>query len=375
MCVTSRCRICDTKRSKDRGGIFGFFPLSRALGVAYCKFGLVQRHWRAMTQVGQWLGARCGEAFLLAAMLLLPGQARGISIQFDYTYDTGSFFGGENLARRTTLEHAAGYFETLLADTLSPIQASGGNSWQAEFFHPSADAEVSVPDLVVPADTLIVFVGGQALGGSLGQGGPGGFSISGSQSFLDTVEGRGNPGALGPPASQTDFAPWGGSLTFDPAFDWYFDEDPLTFDVPFEKFDFYSVALHELGHLLGVGTANSWENLISIEGSLVFTGLNAVAAHGGPVPLHDEAHWASTVSSPINGVGAFETAMDPAIANGARKIFTDLDNAALADIGWVVVPEPAIPSLMLAAGGCLALLAGRRYAREDRRGRFGASWP
>ena len=45
----------------------------------------------------------------------------------------------------------------------------------------------------------------------------------------------------------------------------------------------------------------------------------------------------SATTSTIDGAGSFEAAMTPSISSNLRKRFTDLDLAALSDIGWDVV--------------------------------------
>ena len=132
----------------------------------------------------------------------------------------------------------------------------------------------------------------------------------------------------------TDFAPWGGSISFDTGASWYFDADVTTVE-SFSGNDFYSVALHELAHLLGFGTADSWFNKVN---SGNFTGDSS-----GTVALQpDNSHWKDGTLSLVNSVRQ-ETAMDPSITTGTRKYMTDLDMAALSDIGWEVsaVPVPA----------------------------------
>ena len=53
--------------------------------------------------------------------------------------------------------------------------------------------------------------------------------------------------------------------------------------------------------------------------------------------------------------------MDPELTTGSRKRFTDLDYAALRDIGWEVAPVPLPAAVWLFAGGLLGLL---RFARR-----------
>ena len=293
----------------------------------------------------------------LAVLSLLLGfapGARAITLQFDYSYDTNNFFGGANIGRRTLLDTCAQVFNNRFNDSLSAITPGGINTWTAKFSDPSSTANLSISNLSVGANTIIVFVGAQNLGsGILGEGGAGGYSAGGTQSWLDTVEGRGQSGTLA--TTPTDVSPWGGSVTFDLATSWYFDADPSTIESFAGKSDFYSVAVHELAHLLGLGTAASWDAEIS--GS-TFTGAKSTAANGGlQVSLSgDLGHWADGTTSKIFGTNtAQEAAMDPSITVGTRKYFTTLDYAGLQDIGWVMVPEPSTWLLLTAGGAFLCL--------------------
>lgn len=276
----------------------------------------------------------------LGAMLTYAPGAWAFDIFFDYTFDTNNFF--STVESQNTLEAAASYFESIIQDDLTAIDSDpgpGGNDFSTVFSNPADGSSVGFDHFDVPADTIIVYVGGRDLGGALGLGGPGGFGVSGTATFVDNAisrgEGGGSPSAV-QGVTATDFAPWGGSISFDTTTDWYFDDDVSTdVDIPFDSFDFYSVALHELGHVLGIGTADSWNNQIDTTTTPnTFTGTNATAANGGAVvALAGSGHWAEGTLSTVNG-NTQEAAMDPTIANGQRKRFTELDNAALEDIGW-----------------------------------------
>src|SRR5205823_14741609 len=110
-------------------------------------------------------------------------------------------------------------------------------------------------NLTVPADTILVFAGGRNYGGaSVGEGGYGSYSASGSAGWLADVASRGQGGALLP--TPTDFAPWGGSVSFDTTTNWSFGDRSTGPGA--DQYDFLSVALHELGHMFGIGTAPSW---------------------------------------------------------------------------------------------------------------------
>jgi len=278
----------------------------------------------------------------LALLMLAVGAGFApaeIHIEFDYTYDDG-FFGGHP-DRQAALEYAAACL-CRFADDLSAIQPSGSNTWDAYLYRPDTGDAVYVPNLVVPADTLIVFAGGRDLAGALGVGGPGGWSGTGTGAWLDTIEYRGEAGAWANPP--TDQGPWGGQVSFDsvPTYPWYFGIDPA--GLPSGHADFVSTAMHELGHVLGFGIVGStdmtaWDTYFTPTG---FSGPAAVAEYGGNVPLDAyRAHWYEGTMSTVDGVSQ-ETAMDPTVLIGSRKWFTDLDWAGLDDIGWDVAAAETV---------------------------------
>ncbi len=300
---------------------------------------------------------------LAALLLLAPLPLRALDIQFDYSFDSNNFFVG-HLDRQAVLEAAAQVFESRLTDALTGIAPTVSNTWKANFPRPDTGVATSVAGPAIPAGVLRVYAGGRVIAGStLGIGGPGGFSVKGSQSFVDAVRARGQAGAL-PATGKTDFGPWGGAITFDSDAAWYFDPNPLTLESFGTQNDFYSVAVHELAHLLGFGAASSWDMFVSGAG---FTGSASRAAHGGAnVPLSaEDDHWAdgtiSTVATPLV-LGLQPAAMTPSLFQGTRKYFTELDFAGLDDLGWqVAVPEPGALAL-LAVGSVLALGRRRRAA-------------
>ena len=211
----------------------------------------------------------------------------------------------------------------------------------------------------IAAGIIRVYAGAQNIPGStLGIGGPGGWSGGGTSAFLNNLAVRGQlSGANNPP---TDFGPWGGSITFDNSVPWYFDSDITTVEPFVGMNDFYSVALHELAHLLGFGIAESWDTFVS--GS-TFTGAASMAENGGvAVPLDGGlGHWANGTQSEVlwpTPASPREASMDPSITVGTRKYFTELDFAGLDDIGWQVIPEPGTVGFL--AGGTLLLGLLRR---------------
>jgi hypothetical protein len=288
----------------------------------------------------------------------LPARAT-FTIEFDYSYDNGGFFTPQ---RQALMNLVASVFQARINDSLSAITPGGGNTWSVQFYNPDDGNTTTVSDPTINADTLKIYLGARSMaGGTLGVGGYGGVaSGSGNGAFISAINDRGQAGVAG----NTDFAPWGGSIAFNSGATWYTDSDPTTLENFAGQNDLYSVALHEVGHVLGIGTAPSWTALVN--GSHQLTGANSVASHGGNVPLEsDDAHFQEGVMSTVPGDGSSqEAALDPTLTVGTRKELTDLDWAALKDIGWQVspVPEPSTWAL-LSLGGLGFLAARRRLAR------------
>jgi hypothetical protein len=269
---------------------------------------------------------------VLAVVLVGVGSGQALAqptVVFDYSLDTSGFFGAVGSPQRAALDAAASRLTSRLADSLTAITPGSGNTWTATFNNPTSGAATNVTDLTIAANTIRIYVGGRSLGvGTLGLGQTGGFTASGSVAFGQTVASRGQAGALTSPP--TDFGPWGGSIAFDSTTTWNFS---LTGPVA-GQVDFLSVAEHELGHVLGFGTADSWKNLIT---GTTFNGPISTALNGGvhPSVSADGAHWA-----PGTTYMGQPAAMTPSISAGVRQEFTELDFAGLADLGWQIVPVP-----------------------------------
>ncbi len=253
-----------------------------------------------------------------------------ITVALDFSLDVHGFF--NNQARRDIMKFAADTLATSLTDSLAAIapNAAAGNNWTADFPDPSNGTLRSLSNLSVPANTLIIYVGGGTLAGAseAGQGSTGGFSGSGSNAWLDILSARGKAGALATPP--TSFGPWGGSIEFDDTggTNWYFGQSLI--GLGSNQTDFLSVAEHEIGHVLGLGTAGSWDSRVS---GGFFDGPTTRAVNGNAAVAVNATgdHWADAVRS--NGGPAL---MDAVLTNGTRSLATSLDIAALRDIGWQV---------------------------------------
>lgn len=278
---------------------------------------------------------------------LQPRILPAITFQFDYSLDSTNFFDPINHPeRRQVLEQAGNELGSRLQDTILeiiPHKFNAADTWTATFEDPSSGGTFDVDDLIVGENIIRVYVGARNLGGALGEGGPGfASSVTGVQQWVDTVLGRGQTGALGPDNRQTDFAPFGGSIAFDTSANWHFGLSPVGLESG--EFDFFSTAIHELAHVIGFGTAPSFDNLVT--GGLFIGSASVLEYDGaGPVPMENPGHWRKDLEDD----GA-EVAFDPDLADGVRKNLTALDYAGLNDLGWNVDGgEAYLPTISLAS--------------------------
>ena len=337
-------------------------------------------------------------ATLAAAFLLHSACARAINVTLDYTYDTTNFFGSGNPSgaaagaqAKSAVEAAAAFFSNMLKDTFSSNQTppdfhssfgSGIASWDwtQTFAHPATNSPINIENISISDDEYRVYVGARNLGSAtLGVGGPGGYAVSSNNNggsfslaeiiqlnqitndFFNSVQTRGET---------SGFSSWGGTLTFDSVGTaWNYNH---TVAPSGGVNDFYAVAVHELAHSLGFGASDEWS---SLAGSANFSGPAAAAEYGSNPPLSvpPRAHWASgTMSTVFETIIVQEAAMDPELSLGTRKLFTDLDAAALVDIGWEIraVPEPSAFAITLVSVGVLEFsrrLSTRGMAQSSRK--------
>ena len=256
----------------------------------------------------------CGKPRRLNLETLEAREVPAVVVQLDYTYDSSGFF--NDPSHRAVLQQAVNDVAGHIDASLPALVAGPGNTWSETFYSPGTGQQATIANPIVSANTLVVYVGGRGIGGNeAGFGGSGGYSGSGSQAWLNTLSARGPGGAL----------LWGGSITFDSNTNWFFGSSPE--GIGANQVDFYSVAVHEFGHVLGIGTAPRW---FSQSSGGHFYGAAAATAFGGPVPLSpDGDHWADGIT--VGGVGV---SLDPKLQTGKRVYFAGLDYAGLVDLGW-----------------------------------------
>ena len=234
-------------------------------------------------------------------------------INLDFSHDTSGYF--NDAGRRAPLAKAAELWSEIIQDDFAEIPT--GSSFSIR--HPSKPDENLTVTLDEPIDDLLIYVGARNFSGNtLGIGGPSGYSLEGdvySARISDDFRG------LGPPS---DYEPWAGVLTIDSEVTWNFGLD----EPSSHESDLLTVALHEIAHVLGVGTASTFFDLSSDE---KFQGLNTKKLNGGiSLPLHEDgAH----VEDGYNGDLIL---MDPTSTTGTRSSISEFDKAILADLGYLI---------------------------------------
>lgn len=294
----------------------------------------------------------------ILSSLFVAASSFAIEIRIDYTYDTGNFF--DTQEKRDVIEAVANFYGDMIQDQLLAIDPAEFDqaSWNARFTHPTTGAVESISNPVIPENVIIVYVGARELGGSVtGRGGPGGFNASGFSDWFARIRGRGNDDADSSVDSEnTDFALWGGSIAFDTPRTWNFSTEMNTTGTEFVR-----TAMHEMAHVLGIGTADSWDNLVDAINAK-FLGPNAIRSNGGVQPDTQQAffppeteggdpipapgsHFSDENSTSFGIFAAVHGTSRPALMNPSSTdtgtnfdVTSDLDLAALVDIGWELNP-------------------------------------
>ncbi len=321
---------------------------------------------------------------LLVVVFCFPMPLRAITITVDYRYDTNDFFNPATTSgqqARAALEAAATRYSEIITTSLGAVSLVD-NSIDARigFLHPGSGANWDVSSAYssatdalagtsvaeeyrgawsIAADEWILYAGGQSLS-SAGQAGTGtGLNYTSVFDDGNSVLNRGFRSS----GSISNLPVWGGAVTFDNDGDvnWHFD---YTTAATSGTTDFYSIAMHEIGHVLGLGT--SWTEWSQWSSNGVYTGPQAVAAYnadngtslsGLNLVSSANGHWEDgTYESNLfaagnpNVVGTVglgnpqDLLMEPTanfIFPSLRRLeLTNVDVAALEDLGWSVISAP-----------------------------------
>ncbi|MEM1345968.1 MAG: hypothetical protein AAGI34_15495 [Pseudomonadota bacterium] len=232
------------------------------------------------------------------------------TIEFDYRFDNGFF---DDPAARAALEAAAAIWENAIGDEFDDVAAGTPLTVR----NPQTEQNTLVV-LDQPIDDVLIFVAGTTVLPTQVVG-RGGFS-SGATGDIFSSRTSSNFRGQGP---VSDFEPYVGSISFNSNRTWNFNIDaPVS-----GRTDFIDTALHEMGHVLGIGTSPIFR---AIGAGASFDGPNTVQAHGGPIPLEPD------LGHVEDGFEGDSVLMDPISIQGRRRLPTDIDLSLLADIGFEI---------------------------------------
>ena len=290
--------------------------------------------------------------FLGLVLFVYPASKlrAAVDIIFDYSYDTGGFFGDE---QRYIMEQVAYAFESRMGGTTfsssKPSDYSGSTATNPlfTFTNPTTGAGSSVVpgtttsegNVIGNSSELVIFLGARSRGANpLADAAPGGWGSGGyfgSDPWVNAMQAK---------DTSTHFEPKLGALSVNTDATFYFDTD-LTTHTDAEssgKVDFYSIMVHQIGHILGFTSSDAFASYSSGggAGSGSWTGANAKAEYSNQnVPLNGTPHWANSLNQAYVS-SATRAAMSPSISLNMRLSFTDLDFALLKDIGYSISASP-----------------------------------
>lgn len=336
---------------------------------------------------GNTLSVRAIAKFALVALLVigLGAPAWAINIFVDYRYDTYNFFANQN--RRDALQAAADrWSEIITTSLLASSLPNNTTDPRISFTHPGLGTSFQVSPAIsaatdqlvtasgaAPADEYrgpwsiaanewILYAGGRPLSSSAEAGTGTGLNYEGVFTSGTSHLNRGFRAT----GSANNVPVWGGAVSFDSdgSTNWHSNH---TTTPPTGTVDLYSIALHEIGHVLGLNS--SWLEWTNPTVGSQFYGSQTVAAYNADNGTsiaslnlvsatnkhfqdgaYDSRIFLNGNPNLVGTVGSSslqDLIMEPT-ANFTSTIrrfeLTNVDVAALRDVGWSTIAQIAPPS-------------------------------
>jgi hypothetical protein len=328
--------------------------------------------------------ARAAASFACRAIVLLTllhQPAAAINIFVDYTYDTNNFFNTPE--RRASIEAAARRYSEIITTSLLPVTlANDGTDPRVAFTHPGTgeyyqispatstgnDAVVAGGGVhaslyrgpwTIDGDQWILYVGGRPLASGVASEGGTRTGLNFPQVFESGAShlnrGFRPSGTFG----VANLPVWGGSVTFDT--DGTLWHSNHTTPPAANEYDLYSFALHEIGHALGLNDDDwvEWTSHVTAgtrryrgQALSTYNADNGAALSFMNIATVTNAHWTDNVydsylfqnASPnlVGSIGLLslqDLLMEKTPEPGCRLELTNVDVAALRDLGWTTVSQ------------------------------------
>jgi hypothetical protein len=318
---------------------------------------------------------------VLASIVLgfpVAATAQIFDIRFDYTYDTSGWFSVE---KRDVLEQAASAWESLARVSFPEIRTVGQDNvltstgsyanqrvtWN--IIKPIGGFNTSAlqgSQYSLKAGEVVIYVGSYlstSSGGSLplAYAQPSTMNLQGDQAWLDYHRSL---------DSDEAFRSTYSSITFLQNYDWYFDADTTTKE-SFSGFDFYSVALHEIGHSLGVGASAAYDALLVDDPDsdwYLYTGALGSTYLDGLVVDYAHLNHAADSYAWTGSTWVYQDEgplMQPTLNPGMRRYLSETDLAVFHDLAYgATIPEPNTIAALLGALGMFYVVIKRRRVRQ-----------
>ncbi|MEO9931647.1 dockerin type I domain-containing protein [Rhodopirellula bahusiensis] len=262
-----------------------------------------------------------------------------LKVRLDFSLDSSNFFTTRHPQAKAAMQAVVNQMVDRFNDTLAAVNPPTRSQiqWQPAVLDPRTGGLTALPQSFrAAANEIVIYVRGNNLTGlTRGLGGYNSFGVgyncpdqacvNEANAFINNLNTRGETGAAA--STPSDFAPVVGAITIDTRSEvnWNFGAVG-TGDTG--QSDFRAVVAHEFAHVLGFGTAPSFNRYVS-GGRFSGPKANAVFPGSANVPLHGSSHLADSVRDvvPTTMTSRFDGTL------------SELDFAILDDIGWELTPD------------------------------------